>query len=286
MRDNMKLSDYLAGVGRPVSYFPKLRRITGSTNATIFFCQFFYWTGKEASGDGWIYKTSADIEEETGLSYKEQTNAREKLRSAGLLLEKNARLEHQMYFKINLDALNSKWGNDQEGVPELTDGKMADNPLGGSLISNTENTSENTTPEKILSSKEKQTLKGLQAAIAMGRPVTQDDLAAPDPVEDTLVVLEKGIHRNIPRAASWQELAKWINKRAETEPLPRWITWYMSDKFRVENAWRLTSEQIRSAWPQAFPVETPKPTYYHEVIPDGGYATPEQIEAIRKGHEK
>jgi hypothetical protein len=154
MRENMKLSDYLLGVGRPVAYYPKLRRITGSTNATIFLCQFIYWTGKEEKGDGWIYKTSAEIEEETGLSYKEQANAREKLRSAGLLLEKNARLEHQMYFKIDLDALNGRWGTDQEGVPELTDGKLANTPLVSSLIGTTENTTENTSPRARLSKEE------------------------------------------------------------------------------------------------------------------------------------
>lgn len=115
----MKLSEFLIDVGRPIAYYPGLRKLTGSTNATIFLCQFVYWTGKESAGDGWIYKTAENIEEETGLSYKEQLSARKKLVSGGLLSERYARLEHVMYFKVDLEALNSKWDPDnQPEVPE------------------------------------------------------------------------------------------------------------------------------------------------------------------------
>jgi hypothetical protein len=148
MRDNMKLSDYLMGVGRPVAYYPKLRRITGSTNATIFICQFIYWTGKEASGDGWIFKTAEDIEEETGLSYYEQKTAREKLVSAKLISEKNVRLEHKMYFKVNLDTLNSLWGTEETNVPERDNPSFGNEETPNSLIGTTETTTENTTENK------------------------------------------------------------------------------------------------------------------------------------------
>lgn len=181
MDKNMKLSDYLLDVGRPVAYYPKLRRITGSTNATIFICQFIYWTGKESAGDGWIYKTSDEIEDETGLSYKEQTNAREKLLAAGLLSERYARLEHQMYFKVNLEALNERWGTPQSVFPEPPDGKMAKTPPVSSLIeseSTTENTSYIAEEKK---SKKAPTLKGglsIENRIAAGLPVEEDNTLA------------------------------------------------------------------------------------------------------------
>ena len=73
----MKLTDFLSGVGRPVAYYPSLRRITGSTNATIFLCQLIYWKGKEADPNGWLYKESDEIEVETGLSYGEQKTTSE-----------------------------------------------------------------------------------------------------------------------------------------------------------------------------------------------------------------
>src|SRR5258706_8449953 len=102
----MKLSDFLIDIGRPISYYPGLRKITGSTTATIFLCQMIYWTGKEQSGDGWIYKTSDEIEQEMGLSYDEQVVARKKLVQRGIVEEDYKRLEHQMYFRVKMDALN------------------------------------------------------------------------------------------------------------------------------------------------------------------------------------
>lgn len=105
----MKLSETLIDIGRPVAYFPRLRRLTGSTTATIFLCQFLYWFGKGADPEGWIYKTSDEIEEETGLSYEEQKTARRNLRRAGLLKERYARIEHTMYFMVDIEALNKQW---------------------------------------------------------------------------------------------------------------------------------------------------------------------------------
>ena len=144
MGATMKLSDYLQGVGRPIAYYPGLRSITGSTTATIFICQFIYWTGKESSKDGWIYKTSADIEEETGLSYDEQKTARGKLVKAGLIEENYARLEHQMYFKVDLERLNEEWGKLNPNIPESRNAMFGKAESPDSLISNTENTTENT----------------------------------------------------------------------------------------------------------------------------------------------
>jgi len=72
-----------------------------------------------------------------------------------------------------------------------------------------------------------------------------------DQIENTLVGLERGLKRNIPRHATWQDLAKWINKRPH-EPFQRWISWYMKDNFNAKNAWRLNPEQIRNSWPSAF----------------------------------
>jgi len=242
----MKLSEYLIGVGRPVAYYPKLRKITGSTNATIFLCQFVYWTGKESGEKGWIYKTSDDIEEETGLSYDEQKTAREKLKQAGLLEERYARLEHQMYFKVNLDMLNEKWGKPESAIPEHGEAALgkADSPH--SLISNAENTTENTTETK-----KPDLVDGLmfysEQAKARGE----------DAVEGVLNALERLLHRNIQRSGQWQDLARWMLKRNESEPYKKWADWYMADAFQAKTSWRLTPDQVRACWPQAFAAPEP-----------------------------
>ena len=60
----MKLTDFLQDVGRPVAYYPSMRKITGSTNATILLCQLIYWCGKQRDPNGWIYKSVDEVEEE------------------------------------------------------------------------------------------------------------------------------------------------------------------------------------------------------------------------------
>lgn len=118
-------------------------------------------------------------------------------------------------------------------------------------------------------SKQKTTIHGIEAAIAMGRTVEESDLPGIDAIEETLLTLEKGLHRGIDRAGAWQDLAKWINKKTPGA-LKTWIDWYMSDLFRVNNAWRMTPAQVRAAWPQAF--HTPEQEGIH-------YPTIQELEA-------
>jgi len=157
----MRLADFLQEIGRPVAYYPKLRRITGSTTATILLCQLVYWTGRQADPDGWIYKTAAEIEEETGLSEKEQRTARRNLKGRGLLQERYDRLNHRMYYRVDLAALNAEWeefcngrsGTDQRAVRELTNGQFGNRPTGSSN-KETEITTEITTETTIIQEEE------------------------------------------------------------------------------------------------------------------------------------
>lgn len=105
----MKVSNVIITLGRSVSYFPGLKKITFSTTATILLCQFLYWTSHTSDPDGWFYKTSDELELETGLTYDEQATARKKLIELSLAEEKFVRSEHKIYFRVNTDTLNSKW---------------------------------------------------------------------------------------------------------------------------------------------------------------------------------
>jgi len=148
----MKLSDFLSDVGRSVAFYPSLVKALGDRNEAIFICQMAYWRGKGENKEGWIYKTSEEIEDETSLTYKEQTNVREGLKKKKLLQEKYARTEHKMYFKVEWNEINSIWEQFTDGkVPHLTDGNMPLDqredgtlPMVSSLNSNTETTQKNT----------------------------------------------------------------------------------------------------------------------------------------------
>lgn len=100
----MRAADVLRELGRPIAYFPYLARYLGGINASVLFCQIFYWQDKATSELG-VHKTVEELEAETGLTYEEQRAARAKLRAAGVLIETAKRIEHRTYFRIDEDAL-------------------------------------------------------------------------------------------------------------------------------------------------------------------------------------
>ena len=104
----MRLSDFIQGVGQPFPYYPAIAKLIG-VKECIFLCRLIWWTGMEKAGDGWIYKTQLDFQNETGMSFDEQSNARKNLKRLGLLEERHQRLQHKMFYKVNLEALNDKW---------------------------------------------------------------------------------------------------------------------------------------------------------------------------------
>lgn len=132
-----------------MAYYPKLRKVTGSTTATIMLCNLIYWRGKESGPDGWLYKTAEEIEDETGLSYREQQSARKQLVKQELVEERYQRLDHKMYFRVSLEVLDTKWShcfsrNDRSSVRETTDRQF--DPI---YIDYTSNTSSSTSSTKI-----------------------------------------------------------------------------------------------------------------------------------------
>jgi len=90
---------------RPVAFHRAFVGFSGICGALLL-CQLFYWSGKETSQDGWIYKTQAEITRETGMRRQETETARRNLRAAGVLEEKSAGMPRKMHFRINFDALH------------------------------------------------------------------------------------------------------------------------------------------------------------------------------------
>ncbi|HII3714776.1 TPA: DNA replication protein [Pasteurella multocida] len=102
----MRASEILKQTGRSIAYRPALAKLFGGVTAEIFFEQIFYWQDKAENQELGVYKTQAELEEETGLSRKEQETARKKLREIGVLIETHKRLEHRIYFKIDMEKLD------------------------------------------------------------------------------------------------------------------------------------------------------------------------------------
>ncbi|NWK73764.1 hypothetical protein HYG93_05560 [Acinetobacter sp. SwsAc6] len=95
----------LKGLGRAIAYFPQLGIYLGNPLAGIFLSQLIYWHDKTDNELG-VYKTAEEWLMETGLTYRHQTTARTLLKNLGILSETEKRLEHKLYFKLNIQAFD------------------------------------------------------------------------------------------------------------------------------------------------------------------------------------
>ena len=121
-----KLSTALKSLGRCITYYPSLAAAVG-LKESIILCQLLYWTPK-VSGEGWIYKTAEELSEETGLSYREQLRIRKNLVKQQLIEERHDRVEHRIYFRVCIEALDKigvHMTNGQLPPDHLTKGKVA-----------------------------------------------------------------------------------------------------------------------------------------------------------------
>lgn len=105
----MKMHSLLTDPSHPLAYYPELVQITGSINATILLCQLIYWMGKEKDPNGWIYKTSKELQEETGLTKDQQETARKYLKKRGVLEEKRKGIPPIIHYRICREQLLQKW---------------------------------------------------------------------------------------------------------------------------------------------------------------------------------
>lgn len=129
----MSLSLSLANVGRALAYYPKLSKFFGSINSSIFFTQLHYWQSRNDDERG-VFKSSEEWTEETGLSYREQATARKHLAKLGFLKETHKRLQHRIYFKLDLEAVDAafeawtkaQFPNDENAIGEMRQTQFAD----------------------------------------------------------------------------------------------------------------------------------------------------------------
>ncbi|USA54623.1 hypothetical protein NDN13_05365 [Acinetobacter sp. C32I] len=100
----------LKGLGRAIAYFPQLGLYLGSPLAGIFLSQLVYWHDKTDHELG-VYKTSEEWLKETGMTYSQQKTARKLLKDLGILFETEKRLEHKLYFKLDVEAFDQWFEN-------------------------------------------------------------------------------------------------------------------------------------------------------------------------------
>jgi hypothetical protein len=220
----MKLTDAILDLGKVVAFFPGLRKITGSINATLILCQALYWTPRTNNPDGWFYKTAEEWEKETALTYDEQFTARKHLKELELIEERNDRIDHKLWFRVNQTMLNARW----EGQ-------------GGLAI-------ESILPPKGLSAPERAIKKDLVDGITelMYSPGLKK-ATVKEGIESKLSVR---LHIN-PSGKRWEDFIEYAYQRWITnkESIDTFIDWAVGEGF---NPVYWSADKCKTVWPSAF----------------------------------
>mgnify|MGYP000973915936 CR=1 FL=1 len=116
--------------------------ITGGINAALMLSNAIYWTNRlPPERDGWFYKTKEEWTAETGMSRREQDNARQQLTSIGILETRRAKISETdsitaLWFRVNLDRLNQYLnGGDQKHQTAFCQKAVSDPPKAPNRLS-------------------------------------------------------------------------------------------------------------------------------------------------------
>jgi hypothetical protein len=100
----METATILKEAGKAATYYPALATITGSGAAALFLSYIIILKGTQSDADGWIAKTSEEIEHETGLTPNEQEAARGRLKKAELLEERQGSVT-PLCWRVDIDRI-------------------------------------------------------------------------------------------------------------------------------------------------------------------------------------
>lgn len=165
-------------LGRVVAYHAAFTLLPGvSVPGAVFLSQAFYWTRntKAEERGGWFYKNQSgrdSWESETGLTPKQQANARRTLVEIGVLEEKRKDVPAKIWYRVNCERLLELLAEQLEDEPSGSGCNSQILPLVDSTFSSgqsgkkngqtlilpkgksiTENTTQNTTRNKYESAK-------------------------------------------------------------------------------------------------------------------------------------
>jgi len=212
----VKLSNFIKDVGRIVAYYPGLKKITGSTTATILLSQFLYWTDK--TGDGWIWKSADEIEEETGLTYNEQKTARRELVYLGLIQQERKRLDHSTKYKVNIDTMNRLW--------EEHGGKKVEK-----IVEEEEVTVVEVVPSPAPTPKIEKKGDLLDGILFYTTPETEKKIKVMNEIREKIHI---NLHIN-PDNKKWEKFIEHAYKRQEKfgEPFDKFLEWAITEGFNT-----------------------------------------------------
>lgn len=148
----MSITSAITTLGRPVAFYPAIARAFGDINTALIVCQFMYWRGRV--GDREIYKTQAEIEQETFVPAHTQRRVLKRLSDLGMVTVEKKGIPARNHFEWHWDVVDTFVSDyilqSQQGVTtsanKLSPLDMADchDKTEQTVTTNTETTAETT----------------------------------------------------------------------------------------------------------------------------------------------
>jgi len=107
-QNNPKINvDYINAFLRdvPLTYYPDIAKAVNSIEAGVFLSQLLYWTDIKRNPNGWICKTQEEWTKETGMSVKECSKARNKLKKLDIIEEQKNKETPLPSYRLNFENL-------------------------------------------------------------------------------------------------------------------------------------------------------------------------------------
>jgi hypothetical protein len=90
---------------RKVGYSPDMARAVGGATIGLFLSQLLFLSDKGADSNGWVYKSEAEMKQESGLTKREQQTARRKLLALGVIQVERRGWKNTYHFRIAWERL-------------------------------------------------------------------------------------------------------------------------------------------------------------------------------------
>lgn len=105
--------------GRSIAVYTALVDITGSIKPAVFLSQLIYWTRNSTDmleRDGWILKSIEEMENETGLTRKEQGTCKKNLEELGLITRARFGMGARLALRVNINVLANLLSPDYQNI--------------------------------------------------------------------------------------------------------------------------------------------------------------------------
>lgn len=91
---------------RPIAFHREYARLGAGVAGALLLSQMIHYSRTAgADADAWIHATADQLEEETGLSRREQETARKRLKSLGILEERKQGIPCRTFYRVNIVAI-------------------------------------------------------------------------------------------------------------------------------------------------------------------------------------